>query len=54
MTDLKIAFVYDEKISKAEKQYYALLQMKQSILLMLDQDFMKLEELKKLGITYFK
>jgi len=25
MTDLKIAFVYDEKISKAEKQYYALL-----------------------------
>jgi len=25
MTDLKVAFVYDENISKAEKQYYALL-----------------------------
>jgi len=39
MTDLKIAFVFDESISKAEKEFYALLEMKQSILLMLEKDF---------------
>ena len=54
MTDLKIAFVFDESISKAEKKFYALLEMKQSILLMLDQDFVKLEQLKKQGSSYFK
>jgi len=54
MADLKVAFSFDESVSKADKNFFNLLENKKSILLLLDKDFVKLETLKKEAIHYFK
>lgn len=54
MADLKVAFSFDESVSKAEKDFFHLLEKKQSILLLLDKEFVKLEKLKKEVVHYFK